>query len=198
MTEKYIISGLVQGIGFRPSVKRAAEKYGIQGTVKNTGGAVEVLAQGKPSALEMFRTEIRKIPQAVITGFTEEQTEDLDCRGFEIIESGIASREIPMLTPDIAVCDRCLAEFSEPENRRFMHPFISCTDCGPRYSVLQDIPYDRCNITMSDFEMCGACEREYRDIKNIRCHAQTIACNECGPILSYTVCGDPLTEAVRT
>ncbi|MGM9937820.1 MAG: carbamoyltransferase HypF, partial [Candidatus Ornithomonoglobus sp.] len=118
--------------------------------------------------------------------------------GFEIIESGIASREIPMLTPDIAVCDRCLAEFSEPENRRFMHPFISCTDCGPRYSILQDIPYDRCNITMSDFEMCGECESEYRDIKNIRCHAQTIACNECGPVLSYTVCGDPLTEAAKT
>ncbi|MGN0163014.1 MAG: carbamoyltransferase HypF [Candidatus Ornithomonoglobus sp.] len=198
MTEKYIISGLVQGIGFRPSVKRAAEKYGIQGTVKNTGGAVEVLAQGTPTALDRFRAEIRTIPQAVITGFTEEQIEDLDCRGFEIIESGIASREIPMLTPDIAVCDRCLAEFSEPENRRFMHPFISCTDCGPRYSVLQDIPYDRCNITMSDFEMCGECESEYRDIKNIRCHAQTIACNECGPALSYTVYGDPLTEAART
>lgn len=198
MTEKYLVSGLVQGIGFRPAVKRAAERYGICGTVKNTGGAVEILAQGASSAIEEFKAAIRKIPQAVITGFTEEQEEYQDCRGFEIIKSGSESSEMPMLTPDIASCGKCLAEFSDPGNRRFMHPFISCTSCGPRYSLLQDIPYDRCNITMTDFEMCGRCGREYRDIKNIRCHAQTIACNECGPELSYTVSGDPLIKAAET
>ena len=198
MTEKYLINGLVQGIGFRPSVKRAAQNLGIKGTVKNTGGDVEILAQGDDAALEKFKAEIRKIPQAVITAFTAERTEDSYFCGFEIIQSGSIRTQLPMLAPDIAVCDRCISEFSESDNRRFMHPFISCTSCGPRYSILQGVPYDRCNITMSDFGMCGECEREYRDIKNIRCHAQTIACNDCGPVLSYTVCGDPLTEAVKT
>ncbi len=196
MTKKYTITGIVQGIGFRPNVKRAAEKYGIRGYVKNLGGSVEVLAQGVN--LEQFEEEIKSLPQSLIISFKEEEMPETEYSGFSIIESGRENSSVPMLTPDIATCDSCIEEFYNQKNRRFMHPFISCTYCGPRYSVQSDIPYDRCNITMSDFEMCDECTREYTTITDRRCHAQTIACVGCGPKLSYTVEGDPLDEAVKT
>lgn len=196
MTKKYIISGIVQGIGFRPNVKRTAEKYGIHGLVKNLGGAVEVIAQGE--RLEEFKEAIKALPQSFITSFIEEEIDDTEYSDFTIVESGSENSSVPMLTPDIATCDKCMDEFYNPKNRRYLHPFISCTYCGPRYSVQSDIPYDRCNITMADFEMCDACTREYTTIADRRCHAQTIACNECGPRLSYTIDGNPLEEAVKT
>ena len=195
MTKKYTITGIVQGIGFRPNVKRAAEKYCICGYVKNLGGAVEVLAQGVN--LEQFEEEIKSLPQSLIISFKEEEMPETEYSGFSIIESGRENSSVPMLTPDIATCDKCMEEFYNQKNRRFMHPFISCTYCGPRYSVQSDIPYDRCNITMSDFEMCVECKNEYTAITDRRCHAQTIACVGCGPKLSYTIEGDPLDEAVK-
>ena len=196
MTKKYTISGIVQGIGFRPNVKRAAQKHGVKGYVKNLGGAVEIAAKG--GDVQAFREEIKSLPQSLITSFHETDDADIDYDSFDIIESGIDSGSVPVLTPDLATCDRCMDEFYNPKNRRFMHPFISCTYCGPRYSIQQSTPYDRENITMADFEMCPECAREYTNITDRRCHAQTIACNKCGPKLSYTVSGDPLSEAVRT
>ena len=196
MTKKYTITGIVQGIGYRPNVKRAAEKYGIRGYVKNLGGAVEVVAQGE--RLEQFCEEIKTLPQSMITSFEEEKADEKEYTAFTIIESGSENSSVPMLTPDIATCDKCIEEFYNPKNRRYLHPFISCTYCGPRYSVQTDIPYDRCNITMSDFEMCDECRREYTTITDRRCHAQTIACVGCGPKLSYTINGNPLEEAVKT
>ena len=198
MTEKYIITGLVQGIGFRPDVKRAAERFGICGSIKNTGGAVEVIAQGTPERMTAFKNSIQSFPMAIIASFSIEETDSSQYVGFTIIPSGEENTDIPLITPDITVCDSCLAEFEDKDNRRYRHPFISCTQCGPRYSVIDALPYDRDNITMSDFMMCAECREEYTDIKNIRCHAQTIACNKCGPILSYTVPGDPLDGAVET
>ena len=196
MTKKYTISGIVQGIGFRPNVKRTAEKYGIRGYVKNTGGSVEIAAQGDNT--ERFKSEILNLPQSLITSFIEQDAVDGEYSNFKIIESGLHSAAIPVLTPDLATCDSCIEEFYNSKNRRFMHPFISCIYCGPRYSIQSSIPYDRCNITMSDFEMCTECEKEYTTISDRRCHAQTIACNECGPRLRYTACGEPLDEAVKT
>lgn len=195
MTKKYIISGIVQGIGFRPNVKRIAEKQGVGGYIKNLGGSVEIVAKG--DSLEAFEKEIRNIQGALITSFTSYDT-DGDFDTFIIEESDKEIKQIPMLTPDIAVCDRCVEEFYNKTNRRYMHPFISCTYCGPRYSIQEAVPYDRQNITMRDFSVCDACDSEYRDIKDIRCHAQTIACNSCGPRLSFTVKGEPLTMAVKT
>lgn len=198
MTEKYIICGLVQGIGFRPSVKRAAVFCNVRGTVKNIGGAVEIIAQGSKDELRAFKSAIWQIQGAVITQFIEEPISSPGFFEFTIADSGKRLGDTPLLTPDIATCDNCLAEFSDPKNRRYMHPFISCTHCGPRYSIIRDIPYDRENITMSEFAMCGECAKEYENISDTRAHAQTIACNSCGPTLSYSVSGDPLTEAVKT
>ena len=198
MIKKYTIYGLVQGIGFRPGIKRIADRLGISGTVKNSGGVVSVTASGEISALEAFKKEIYRIPQSVITGITEEDTAQDAAIGFTIEESGGISEAVPMLTPDIATCDRCRSEFNDITNRRCHHPFISCTACGPRYSIMESIPYDRCNIAMADFDMCCECESEYTDISDNRCHAQTIACNDCGPTLKYTLDGDPLEAAAKT
>ncbi len=196
MTKKYIITGLVQGIGFRPDVKRAAEKYGVRGYVKNLGGVVEIVAEGE--MVSEFINEVKSLPQAVITSCAEKDMPRMDFTGFTIAPSSEESETLPLLTPDIATCQSCMDEFYDERNRRFKHPFISCVRCGPRYSIQQSLPYDRESITMTDFEMCGDCKKEYRDINDIRCHAQTIACNSCGPVLSYTVGGDPLSETVKT
>lgn len=198
MTVKYIICGLVQGIGFRPSVKRAADFCNVSGTVKNLGGAVEVIAQGNRADISAFKSKISGINGALITNFSEELIKAEEFSEFQIIASGNDYDTPPLLTPDIATCDNCLEEFSDPQNRRYMHPFISCTRCGPRYSITRAVPYDRENITMSEFDMCGKCAEEYVSISDSRCHAQTIACNDCGPRLSYTLDGDPLSEAVKT
>ncbi len=197
MTEKYTICGLVQGVGFRPSVKRAALKYGVRGAVKNIGGAVEVTAQGNTESIIAFKAEIKKISGAVITDFIEESVNAPEFKNFSIAESGGADIT-PMLSPDIATCGECMEEFYDEKNRRYRHPFISCTKCGPRYSIIRSVPYDRENITMSEFDMCDNCEKEYKDVSDKRAHAQTIACNSCGPALSYTIDGDPLDEAVKT
>ena len=196
MTEKYIVTGLVQGIGFRPSVKRLAEKLGISGYVKNSGGAAEITASG--DRLAEFYVGIKNIPNARIDDITAEAVPDKLFSGFRIIGSDSDAEAVPTVPADIAVCDRCLSEYEDPQNRRFRHPFISCTSCGPRYSIIRDIPYDRCRTTMSGFELCPECAAEYGNIGNIRAHAQTIACNSCGPKLSYTVPGDPLEEAANT
>ncbi len=196
MTKKYIITGLAQGIGFRPDVKRAAEKHGVRGYVKNLGGVVEIAAEG--DRVSEFISEVKSLPQAVITSCAEEDIPRADFTEFTIAPSGEENKTLPLLTPDIATCQGCIDEFYDSRNRRFKHPFISCVRCGPRYSIQQSLPYDRESITMTDFEMCGECEKEYRDINDIRCHAQTIACNSCGPVLSYTVGGDPLDGAVNT
>lgn len=197
MTEKITICGLVQGIGFRPSVKRAAKRHNVRGTVKNTGGAVEITAQGNAEDIRAFKSKIKSISGTIITDFTEKIIDAPEFTDFCIVKSGGADIT-PMLSPDIATCDECMAEFYDEENRRYRHPFISCTKCGPRYSVIRSVPYDRENITMSEFDMCPVCEKEYADISDKRCHAQTIACNDCGPTLMYTISGDPLSEAVKT
>lgn len=196
MAKKYTISGIVQGIGLRPNVKRIAEKYGITGYVKNLGGAVEIFAEG--AECEKFRQDIKTLPGSMITSFDEREAADMHLSSFEIAKSSDENNTLPLITPDIAACDRCVEEFYNTNNRRFMHPFISCTYCGPRYSIQSALPYDRRSITMTDFEMCGRCAKEYKSISDIRCHAQTIACRDCGPKLSYTIDGDPLEEASKT
>ena len=196
MTKKYTVTGLVQGIGFRPAVKRIADELGIKGTVKNSGGAAEITASGKQ--LAEFFMQIKNIPHAEIDNIEAVPAPDEDFDGFRIIGSDSEAEGVPVIPADIATCERCHAEFDDPSNRRFRHPFISCTACGPRYSIIGKIPYDRCNTVMRDFALCPECGREYIDISDIRCHAQTIACNTCGPRLSYTLPGDPLDEAAKT
>ena len=194
--KKFTIKGLVQGIGFRPFVAELADELNIVGFVRNSGGIVTVVAGGEPEVLENFE---RRIADEVPTGgfvsdikvsenLCRSQVQTL-CAGmdkkFVIIQSNSDDeKNLPVMPADIATCDRCIEELLDEKNRRYRHPFISCTVCGPRYSILKKLPYDRETITMGDFELCQECEKEYKMPKNIRRHAQTIACKSCGPKLT--------------
>lgn len=190
MVKKYIIKGLVQGIGYRPWVAKLADELNIDGYVRNTGGIVTVVASGESERLTQF---CNRLSSDVPTGgfITSIEEEDLEGQkiepGFKIIESDKdAEKNLPLIPADIATCDECKRELFDPKNRRYRHPFISCTVCGPRYSIIEKLPYDRDTITMKDFEMCPDCQAEYTGKKDRRRHAQTIACKSCGPRLKFT------------
>lgn len=184
MTEALTFSGIVQGIGFRPAAQRIALDLGITGQVKNSGGNVKIIITGDNKALDEFVR--RLVGLFEIKKYSREAIEERSFDGFKIVHSDFDS-ETPFITCDLATCPECEKELKDKSNRRFMHPFISCVNCGPRYTIINRLPYDRENITMSDFEMCGECEAEYTDPQNRRCHAQTIACNNCGPKLSMSI-----------
>ena len=199
MIKKYIIKGLVQGIGYRPFVAKLAEELNIDGYVRNTGGIVTVVACGETEKLDQFRQKLSSdVPTGgFITSIEEEEIESHKIEGqeiesqkielgFRIIESDKdAEKNLPLIPADIATCDKCKAELFDKKNRRYGHPFISCTVCGPRYSIIEKLPYDRDTITMKDFEMCPECQTEYIAKNDRRRHAQTIACKECGPRLKF-------------
>ncbi len=187
-TEKIVIKGLVQGIGYRPFVAELAEKHRVTGFVKNTAGIVTVYVSGDENALAAFFGELEdKRPQgARVDEIIREEAAYADFFDFRIEESEKGDAwEVPYIPPDLPTCPVCVGQLKEENDRRFRHPFISCTSCGPRYSVIEELPYDRRSITMADFEMCEACKKEYGQQGNIRRHAQTIACRECGPRLLF-------------
>ncbi len=181
------VSGIVQGVGFRPYVFRLAIQMGLKGFVRNTGGGVliEVQGDGTPGFVERLKAEAP--PLARITALDiRELPQEAEYADFRIIESGIghgrdASADV---SADVSVCPDCLRELSDPADRRYLYPFINCTNCGPRYSIIMDIPYDRENTTMSVFGMCPECGREYADPGNRRFHAEPSACPVCGPSVS--------------
>ena len=189
MIIKYTVKGLVQGIGYRPWVARLAEELNIDGWVRNTGGIVSILASGEEEKLGEFRNRLFfDVPTGgFITSIDEEELADQQVEaGFKIVESDKdAKKNLPLIPADIATCDKCKEELFDPKNRRYHHPFISCTICGPRYSIIEKLPYDRDTITMGDFEMCPDCRAEYTQKKDRRRHAQTIACKSCGPRLKF-------------
>ena len=203
MKYKILVSGLVQGIGFRPFVAELAEAMGLAGQVKNLGGIVEIIVAGEKKAVEEFIQRLRcvgengelpgcridslDIEEVVAYGNQNVETlgYDMDSDTFHIVESGNGREAKRFLPVDLPTCDRCIAEMHDPKNRRYRYPFISCTACGPRFSIQKAVPYDRATITMDDFQMCEACEKEYTEKGNIRRHAQTIACKDCGPKLRY-------------
>ena len=192
ISQRLTVRGLVQGIGFRPFVAELAEELNITGWVRNSGGIVTALAQGEESLLKEFRERlISDLPTGgIISEIVVNAAEESDLMQcvpgqFVIIASdGDATGTLPFIPADIATCDRCAAELADPDNRRYGHPFISCTVCGPRYSIINHLPYDRVTITMDDFDMCPDCQEEYVAKGNIRRHAQTIACPHCGPRLT--------------
>ncbi|SDB49554.1 hydrogenase maturation protein HypF [Pseudobutyrivibrio sp. YE44] len=203
MTNKYVIKGLVQGIGYRPFVARIAEELKLDGWVRNTGGIVTVMASGSEEALQQFFQVLSN--QVPTGGFVSAiDVDELSsptefAPGFYILESDFdEASNLPMLPADIATCDSCKEELFESRNRRFLHPFISCTICGPRYSILKNLPYDRDTITMEDFEMCPQCRAEYTGKKDRRRHAQTVACKDCGPKLEFIRIKDKNTDNVTT
>ncbi len=176
------VRGIVQGVGFRPFVYQLAERHGLSGWVRNTNVQVEIELDGSAAALEAFLRDLRESapPLAQIDEVITEARAPSGFANFEIVESarGEGSGLIP---PDSATCDACLAETFEPSERRYRYPFTNCTHCGPRFTIIEELPYDRDRTTMRQFEMCDACRREYEDPLDRRFHAQPVACPACGP-----------------
>lgn len=183
ISEKIIVKGMVQGVGFRPFVHNTAKKLGLAGKVANTREGVEIIIQGEKSAIALFKTCLSDAPPQLskITEIRVEPSYIKDFRGFTIEASTKNQTRGTIIPPDAAVCDSCLSEMGNPENRRFAYPFINCTDCGPRFSIVKDIPFDRMNTTMDSFPMCKACSSEYGNPGDRRFHAQAICCQICGP-----------------
>jgi len=200
------VSGIVQGVGFRPFVYRTAVKNGLVGYVRNRGDAVvEVVVEGNKANLTQFLEDLKadKPPLAQIYNTTTDiKKEEEGFSEFKIIRSsGEAELSGSVVPPDVSICDECLREMRDPQNRRFDYFFITCTDCGPRYTIIKGLPYDRPNTTMQEFPMCDACVKEYGDPANRRFHAQTVACPDCGPKVYLTSssgepidCRDPIRE----
>jgi hydrogenase maturation protein HypF len=183
-----IVEGIVQGVGFRPFVYRIAKKHNISGSVKNNGGRVEIIAEGSCGNIESFihdlRTEKPAVSQIYAIDFKEIDTDSYD--DFTIIKSSTEKTPNSILVPDIGICSNCTQELADPENRRYDYPFISCTECGPRYTITRTLPYDRQNTSMFDFKPCIVCDDEYTSPADRRFHAQTVCCQECGPEITFT------------
>ena len=185
MTWRIRVYGIVQGVGFRPTVSRHATNHGICGTVCNKGPYVEIYAQGTKEQIDGFLNSLKEHPPkraAVLKINTENITADTteQFEHFDIIESEKTKGEI-FISPDIAICDECKAEMFDPKDRRYLHPFINCTCCGPRLTILDALPYDRERTSMKEFPMCPDCAKEYTDEKTRRYDAQPVCCNQCGP-----------------
>ena len=179
------VTGIVQGVGFRPTVYRYAIGLGLAGFVRNDADGVMIEVEGAPEKVRSFVERLRKSPPplARIDTFEVEETGVKGEKGFEIVASRRHGEKSTAVSPDVTVCDACLAEMRDPSDRRYRYPFINCTDCGPRYTITKTVPYDRPNTSMAVFEMCEACRVEYEDPASRRYHAQPIACRACGPTL---------------
>jgi hydrogenase maturation protein HypF len=177
------IHGIVQGVGFRPAAVRLAEIAGVTGTVSNSGSCVNIIAEGTRESIDKFQNLLsNNAPDRALVMKTEvsEINDGRHFCSFSIIESTESINEI-YVSPDIAVCPDCIRELKDKNNRRYHHPFINCTSCGPRLTILDKIPYDRVRTSMSKFEMCSACRHEYNDPEDRRYDAQPVCCNSCGP-----------------
>lgn len=177
------VTGIVQGVGFRPFVYNLARHYNLTGWVKNTSGGVEIELDGEETVLREFVARLKtdapplasiahiKVTERPATGFAD----------FEILQSQAVAGDFQPISPDVALCPDCLRELFDVNNRRYRYPFINCTNCGPRFTIIQDIPYDRPKTTMAQFAMCPACAAEYENPADRRFHAQPVACPNCGP-----------------
>jgi hydrogenase maturation protein HypF len=183
---KIHIQGAVQGVGFRPFVYRLAQRYQLAGWVMNSPQGVFIEAEGPTESLQAFllALENEKPAPAILSSIKHFFVQPQGYPDFEIRPSGTRGGTSAWMMPDIAVCSNCLAEVFAQDNRRFLYPFTNCTHCGPRYSIIEAVPYDRCNTTMKNFTMCGKCRQEYEEPENRRFHAQPNACPECGPHLT--------------
>ena len=182
------VEGVVQGVGFRPFVHRLATGLGLDGFVGNDSGAVFIEVQGPRAALEEFLRRLRADapPLADISAVrTAPMAPAVGESGFRIVTSHAVAGARTPVPPDVALCDDCLTELFDPEDRRYRHPFVTCTNCGPRFSIIRSLPYDRPSTTMAAFPMCADCECEYHDPADRRFHAQPLCCPECGPRLSF-------------
>jgi hydrogenase maturation protein HypF len=183
---KIRVSGTVQGVGFRPFVYNLAARLGVRGWVCNTSSAVEVMAEGEPASLEEFTALLRRdAPSlAIIDSLEWEPIPAVGYSTFEIRASLSRADDFQPVSPDIALCADCARELLDPRDRRYLYPFINCTRCGPRLTIIRDVPYDRPLTSMAPFAMCPACHGEYTNPGDRRFHAQPVACPACGPTVS--------------
>ncbi|MBE9477814.1 MAG: carbamoyltransferase HypF [Chloroflexi bacterium] len=195
--------GVVQGVGFRPFVYRLAHQYSLQGWVCNTSGNVEIEVEGDEKNIRGFLTDLeaKAPPMAHIEKVEVSFFPAKDTDGFEILTSQSEAGQYQLVSPDIATCEDCRRELLCPTDRRYRYPFTNCTNCGPRFTIIEDIPYDRAKTTMHQFKMCLQCQQEYDDPLNRRFHAQPNACPDCGPSLEIVDSdGNPVAtdDAIRT
>ena len=190
------VRGTVQGVGFRPFVYRLATELGLSGSVRNTAAGVVIEVEGEPEAVSGFCSRLldEAPPLSRIISLETREADPVGLTEFQIIGSEAAARPTALIPPDVALCADCAREIADPADRRFCYPFTNCTNCGPRFSIVTGIPYDRPQTTMAAFTMCAACEAEYRDPRNRRFHAEPIACPACGPQLLLD--GEPAADAV--
>jgi len=181
-----LVSGIVQGVGFRPFIYRTAVKNNLTGYVQNRGDAVvKIVIEGKQADIKKFLKDLetkKPVLSQIYNTQINYKSQEPEFTDFKIIKSsGETELSGSVIPPDVSICDECLQEMREPQNRRFNYFFTTCTDCGPRYTIINSLPYDRPNTTMNQFPMCEACAKEYTDPSNRRFHAQTVACPDCGP-----------------
>ena len=216
-TKQILVEGIVQGVGFRPFVYRIATEASLNGYVRNLGNVVEIILQGSHQDMEEFLFNLQnklppiaKINNIETRALNEEDEKYDDYSDFVIRESADDFAGTSVIPPDVAICDNCLEEINDPQNRRYKYPFNACTDCGPRFTVIKNVPYDRDNTTMEDFPLCDECEIEYTNPLDRRYHAEAACCEDCGPSLKLLKntggdgdsaieidCEDPLKETAR-
>jgi hydrogenase maturation protein HypF len=193
---RIFISGIVQGVGFRPFVYGLAKKLSLTGWVRNTSAGVDMEIDGPSEALSAF---VEALHQEAPPLAQIDELKSVDCpphgfSTFEILKSEVLGEAFQPISPDVSLCQDCLREMFDPHDRRYRYPFINCTNCGPRYSIIRDIPYDRPLTTMASFPMCPDCDEEYHDPSDRRFHAQPVACPECGPRIWLEVDGERIID----
>ncbi|MCU0276738.1 MAG: carbamoyltransferase HypF [Acidobacteria bacterium] len=196
------LSGVVQGVGFRPFLYRAAKRHGLTGTVKNRGAEVVLEVQGQRLREFMRHIERSAPPLSHVENLQWEKIPQRSEKAFVILESEGQGEKDVMVSPDIALCAACSNEMDDPGDRRYQYPFTNCTDCGPRFTIIAGLPYDRPKTTMKKFAMCPECRREYTDPGDRRYHAQPVSCPNCGPTLQLKIKGrikkkEPLAAAIK-
>jgi len=201
LRRRYTVTGLVQGVGFRPFAYAAASALALSGSVANTPDGVVVEVEGEAEAVHEYGRRLRADapPLAMVVDVRSEELPPEGGTGFTIEASKDGAEARTLASPDVATCADCLRELRDPDDRRYRHPFITCTNCGPRFTIITSLPYDRPATTMAGFPLCPACQAEYRDPSNRRFHAQPIACPACGPALELIPPseGDPVADCRR-
>ena len=206
IAKKIVVKGIVQGVGFRPFIYKNATKNNLKGFVNNTSKGVFIEVEGYEEDITSFIEEIKHKPP-VLSKVTDIKIIDKEIEGytnFKIIESKEEEEAITLISPDIAICDDCLRDIRDKNNRRYRYAFTNCTNCGPRFSITKKVPYDRENTTMDVFQMCSECREEYNDPLNRRFHAQPNGCSKCGPRVyicnkegNKIISNDPIKDIVK-
>lgn len=199
------VKGIVQGVGFRPFVYNLAKEKNLTGWINNTSEGVMIDIEGEENLLNSFIVEIKKNPPMLskITSINIKDKKNMNYKDFVIKESKENSSATTYISPDYSICPKCVSEIFDNNNRRYRYPFTNCTDCGPRFSIIKELPYDRISTTMREFEMCDKCKDEYTSPSNRRFHAQPNACPDCGPKVylvdkykKYVKCKDVLSNVI--